>query len=520
MSTKRMFSLLVAALCLLYPGAFARSSFSTAQLDAFMTRMMKAYDVPGVGLAIVENGEISYVHGYGVRNVKTGSPVLPETQFAVGSVTKSFTALGIMVLVNEGLVDLDAPVVTYLPEFKLADPVSTQTVTVRNLLTQTTGLTRTDASTFDPTITTKDIIAAAATTPLVGKPGEQFVYSNVNAILAGAIIERVTGESWKTFTRARILTPLEMNTATLSIAELKKQRNVAQPHSLNVLEGVQPTDFLTLGADTPAGAVNANAAEMARYAQFQLENGAPLLSQVELSEMHQGQIAAPGFDVPSMIAAQARQVASKPSTTPPSLVTNEQYGFFWGIDHFLGHKLVQHGGNTTGFTANVTLLPEQRSGVVILANANAANYFMEAVRLHVAELLLGRKSPDVNATLQTQLKVLHQDNASVRADMRAARSYQPKQGELAPFAGTYKSLGSSKPTTVKVIGGRKLELETGYQSVRFTAELLPLGKGRFMGAAEPLTGVVVKFDQGAKERTIELETIPGPVPLAVKRTND
>ena len=189
----------VTALCLFFTGSFAQTklpgteaqpSFDTAQLGAFVTRMMKAYDVPGVGLAVVENGEIVYTKGYGVRNVTTDAPVTPDTQFSVGSVTKSFTALAMMILVDEGLVDLDAPVTTYIPEFKLSDPASTKAVTVRNLLSHTTGLVRTDASSFDLNVTTEDVIKAAATTPLVGKPGEVFVYSNVNTILAGEIIKR------------------------------------------------------------------------------------------------------------------------------------------------------------------------------------------------------------------------------------------------------------------------------------------------------------------------------------------
>ncbi len=506
----------IATLWVLVTGVFAQPSFDTAQLDAFVTRMMADYNVPGVGLAVVEDGEISYLRGYGVRAVTTGAPVTPDTQFAIGSVTKSFTSLGMMVLVDEGLVDLDTPVTTYLPEFKLSDPASTRTVTVRNLLTHTTGLVRTDASTFDVNISAKDIIAAAATTPLVGKPGETFVYSNVNTILAGEIIKRVSGVSWETFTRERVLQPLGMNTATLSVAEFKEQRNIASPHVLDVVRGgLQTTDYLALGADAPAGAINASAAEMAQYVRFQLGDGAPLLSQENLKEMHEGQIAAADFNLPGILAAQADAVAGPSEEVPPSLVTDEEYGFYWGVETFLGETLVQHGGNTTGMTANVTLLPERRSGVVILTNADGANIFMEVLRLHVAEVLLGRKDVDINATLQTQLEVLGQDNASLEADREAARSYQPKAGELSTLAGTYKSLADPEPTQVEVANEWTLTLESGFQEVRFKVNLVPLGDNRFMATGQPLTGGVIKFTEDAGERTIELETLLGAVPIAV-----
>lgn len=493
------------------------TGFDTAQLDRYVTELMEAYDVPGVGLAVVEDGEIRYVRGYGVRDVTTGAPVLPGTHFAVGSVTKSFTALGMMLLVEDGRVDLDAPVTTYLPEFRLADPKATRTVTVRHLLTHTTGLTRTDASTFDPSITATDIIQAAATTPLVGAPGEVFVYSNVNTIVAGAIIERVTGRSWEDFTRARVLKPLGMTETTLSIAELEGQADVALPHLLDVLDGLKTTDFLALGADAPAGALNASAAEMARYLRFQLGDGAPLLTRESLNEMHKGQIAAPDFNLPGVIAAQARAVAARPEAVSGPLVTDAEYGFYWGVERFLGERLVQHGGNTTGQTANVTLLPESRSGVVILANADSANTFMEVIRLHVARLLLDQEEPDVDATLQAQLEVLSQDNASRERDFEAARTYRPARGELSALAGAYESLADPGPTRVSVVGDRALRLESGLQSIRFAVELLPLGGGRFMSNSQPLVGVVVRFVEGDEGRTVEMETLLGAVPVATGR---
>ena len=284
--------------------------------------------------------------------------------------------------------------------------------------------------------------------------------------------------------------------------------------------GLRTADYLALGADAPAGAVNASAAEMARYVQFQLGNGAPLLSQENLAEMHRGQVAAPDFNLPGMVADLARATAARPKDVPLALVTDEQYGFFWATERFLGQTLVQHGGNVTGGTANVTLLPEKRSGVVILANADGANFFMEAVRLHVAELLLGRSQPDVNATLQAQLKVLGQDNATLQADRKAARTYQPKAGELTSLAGTYKSLADPEPTRVEVAGARALRLESGFQSVRFSVELLPLGKNRFMATSQPLTGAVFKFAESAKECTLKLETFGGAVPLAAQVRGD
>jgi len=224
--------------------------------------------------------------------------------------------------------------------------------------------------------------------------------------------------------------------------------------------------------------------------------------------------------LPRMIAAQARAVATRPEDVPGSLVTEQKYGLYWGVERFLGEKLVQHGGNTTGLTANATLLTESRSGVVVLANTDGANVFVEVVRLHVAQLLLDREGPDINATLQAQLEVLGQDNASRKADLEAARSYQPKRAELTALAATYESLADPRPTQVRVAGDRTLMLESGFQSVRFSAELLPLGGNRFMANSQPLVGAVVRFVKGADGRTIEIESLLGALPLAVLRGRD
>lgn len=541
MSTNRTSRSLLAVLCLLSQGTFVRagqvapaapapggsqpicrtgatsprlSDADLTRLGAYVQRMMKDYGVPGVGLAVVQNGAVRALRGYGVRDVNTRAPVTADTQFSIGSVTKSFTALGMMVLVGRGLVKLNAPVITYLPEFRLSGPAATRTVTVRNLLSHSSGLVRTDATLFNPELTVKDVLAALPTTPLAGKPGKTFVYSNVNTILAGEIIHRVSGQPWAEFTREQVLRPLGMTKTTLSIPDLQRQPDIAAPHVLNIRDGgFKTTAHLTLGADAPAGAVNTSVTDLARYVQFQLGDGSPLLSKANLEAMHTGQVDAPEFNLTGVFADQARKIA-KSAAVPGALVSNEQYGFYWGAERFLGQPLVQHGGNVTGETANITLLPKQRSGVVVLANVEGANTFMEVVRLHVAEVLLGCRGPDTSAVVQAQLRVLGQDNARTSADQRAARTYQPRAGELRAVAGSYKGLADAKPTRITVVDRRTLRLNSGFQNVRFAVDLLPMGNNRFMATSKPLIGGVIKVADKNGKRTIELEGLAGNIPLA------
>src|SRR6266542_3662605 len=298
------------------PTSAPAAALDTAALDAYIARLMQDYDVPGVGLAIVQHGQIAYTKGYGVRDVTSGAPVTSNTQFAIGSVTKSFTALGVMLLVQEGKVKLDNPVTNYIPEFKLSDPAATAKVTVRHLLSHTSGMGRNDAASLDPSLTRADLLKLAATVPLHSQPGERFAYSNLNTTIAGVLIERVSGQSWENYTRERILTPLGMTTATLDVDQMQHSSDFAQPHQIDVLKGNELAPFHSWHNEAPAAAINASAAEMARYVQFQVGdgtvNGQRLLSPDLLAEMHRPEVAAPAQD-PGVLAVMAAKAQGLPA---------------------------------------------------------------------------------------------------------------------------------------------------------------------------------------------------------------
>ena len=487
-------------------------------LDRFIAQEMKNYDVPGVGLAIVENGKIVYAHGYGVRDVASKRSVDGNTQFAVGSVTKSFTALGIMRLVDKGLVRLDTPVINYLPEFKLSDPQATRTVTVRNLLTHTSGLARDDTGLLDPNFTVAQVIASAAKTPLVGKPGKVYEYSNVNAILAGEIIHRVSGKSWETYTRDEVLRPLGMTKTNFTQAAMKGTGNFATPHALDVLKGLKATPFYVLGGRAAAGAVNASPAEMAHYLQFQLGNGKPLLTQKSLNAMHTRFIRSDAANIGGTIGLAAAQTAkAKGLKAPPVLVSNNGYGFFWGTETFQGQSVVEHGGNTDGFTANIALLPLQRSGVVVMTNNEHADFFIEAVRQHVLQALAGtRPAQDTSAILQAQLRLLGVDNATRKAQTRAARRYRPTAKELQALSGTYTSVVGGAATQVTVMGERFLNLKAELQGVNLDLTLLPTGNSQFLSNSQPAVGSLMSFSTQEGKQTVTLVSAFGNLPLGVR----
>jgi CubicO group peptidase (beta-lactamase class C family) len=319
-------------------------ALDTAALDDYIARLMPEYDIPGLGLAVVRDGKIAYTRSYGVRDTTTGAPVTPDTQFAIASITKSFTALGVMLLVQRGKVTLDEPLTTYIPEFRLSDPAATAKLTVRHILSHASGLGRNEAATFDPTLTPADLLRTIATAPLNSKPGEKFEYSNLNTTMAGVLIERVTGQRWEDYTRDQILTPLGMP-ATLDVDAMQAYPDFARPHQLDVFAGNQHIPFTPVGNQAPAGAINTSAADMARYVQFQVGdgtvNGQRLLSPDLLAEMHRPQVLAPTVDQ-GRNAALAADAQGLPRA--PSLITDTGYGFYWNTEDFQGHRLAWHDG--------------------------------------------------------------------------------------------------------------------------------------------------------------------------------
>lgn len=183
-------------------------------LDAYIEHQMRERQIPGLAIAIGRNGEILAQRGYGLASVENQVPVTPQTRFALASLTKQFTAAAIMMLVQEGKLDLNAPITRYLPDA----PQNWQPVTSRHLLTHTSGLppigegfSGADAGIYNRIwISTEDAYAAARADTLRWQPGERWAYSDVGFFLAGMIIEQVSGMSWREFMQQRIFEPLGM----------------------------------------------------------------------------------------------------------------------------------------------------------------------------------------------------------------------------------------------------------------------------------------------------------------------
>ncbi|MBI5957613.1 MAG: beta-lactamase family protein [Chloroflexi bacterium] len=448
-------------------------------IDSFVTDLMALYDIPGAGVALVRNGEVMYVQGYGVRSTATADPVTPDTLFAIGSITKSFTALGVLQLADQGMITLDTPIITYLPGFTLADPGATQQVTVRQVLAQTSGLPGgDDAPWVSGQITTlQAAVDYAAKLTLVAAPGAVHVYSNYNYAIAGYLITQMTGQAWASYTLDNILNPLGMTGAAFDIQTMQQAPDHAVPHSLDILEGMQPSPFVSLAGIASAGAINASARGMGNYVLLQLNqgtfNGEQLISASMLSEMHTQQAVYP----------------PQPPIGPTGFQTNG-YALGWFTADFNGRQVLWHNGSIDGFYAIVMFIPSENVGVAVLSNAGlgTGSLFALAANLGLLEQLMGvEPTRDVVAALNQEAAF---DPLDRQVKLEATRAYHADPAEWAPLLGEYS--GTAATFEVEARDGKLYLIQppnTGSQ----TLEIIPYSPTSFVTLNRFRDGLIITY---------------------------
>jgi CubicO group peptidase (beta-lactamase class C family) len=354
--------------------AVSASRFPDA--DDLMLRLMSEDHVPGAALAIIKDGEIVLEKGYGFRDRDGQAPVTTATLFNIGSISKSFTALGVTQLVDQQRADLDAPVINYLPNFRLSDPTAVQAVTLRRLLSHNSGLPADEQWPQQVPPTREAIVGEFATMPISAPPGTRFQYCSRCFVLAACVLERITGQPWEAYTRAHIFAPLGMTTASFGPRGLETVADHAQPYRHDPVLGDVPVPWRRLqylDALGPGGGIDASVDEMARYALLQLGEGTisgqRLVSTQMMAELHHPEIAV-GADWPGTAG-----------------IRDLHYALGWFIGDVGGTHLIYHNGANPGFRASIFLVPSAKGGIVILTNGESNTFPTMATRVLLEELL-------------------------------------------------------------------------------------------------------------------------------------
>ena len=325
-------------------------------LSVYIEKTAREWKTPGLAVAIVKNDNVLFAKGFGVRRLGRPSPVDERTVFPIASCTKAFTAAALALFVDDGRIRWDDPVTTHLRDLHLQEPSLSRRLTVRDLLCHRSGLPKAtgDHLWFATTYPRSEILRRLRYLKPRYAHRQRFEYENLMFIAAGQIVPAVAGKSWDAFLKERIFLPLGMSTASTSITALKGQGgNVVSAH-VEIRDEVRPAPLINVDNLGPAGSINASVLDIAQWLKLLLNqgvfNGRQIVSSTVVQEMWKPQIA----------LAQSAQ-GSSPKGLPA-------YGLGWFLDDYQGRRVVEHGGGLVGVTAQISLLPQERLGVVVLSN--------------------------------------------------------------------------------------------------------------------------------------------------------
>jgi CubicO group peptidase (beta-lactamase class C family) len=405
--------------------AGAQAPAAPSDLDALVARVMKTFEVPGLGLAVVKDGQVVVAKGYGVRKLGDPAPVDGRTLFGIASNTKVFTATALGLLVEEGKIQWDAPVTKYLPWFQMWDAWVTRELTVRDLLVHRSGLGlgAGDLLWWPPsTYNRKDIARRLREIRPATSFRSAYAYDNVLYLVAGEVIEAVSGQSWEDFVSSRILAKVGMTGSNVRHSAATGGANVATTHA--PIDGkVRPIAPFDSDNTNPAGGINSSAEDMAKWVRTLLAEGAlPDGSRL-------------------FSAATYRQLTTLvtpiPTGTPspelaPMRANFSGYALGLGTRDYRGHRILTHTGGLPGYVSLVLMVPDAKIGVVVLTNQESAGAF-NALGYSVADYYLNAPKTDwVDAYEKVMAR---QDAAIAEADKTAAAARNAASGPSLPLAG-------------------------------------------------------------------------------------
>jgi CubicO group peptidase (beta-lactamase class C family) len=392
-----------------------------ADLDTTVPAAMITFDIPGAAIALVQDGQVVYAKGFGVRNRTTGAPFTPDTVHRIGSAAKSMTSMLVATQVDAGLLEWDTPVRSIYPDFQLPTPELTSRTTVRQLMGMGTGLGEHPIGLYFDRLTPRRFVAGLATLPVLFPPGTAFHYNNpvyamggyVGALARGVPIPRLL-RAYTAAMKAHLFDPIGMPTTAVTDHPDRLSDNYAVSYGYHLPDGVIPRyelPFLPLRAGAPSGAVGTTLHDMARYVITQLNgglapNGTRIVSAQNLTETWQPQ-------------------------TP--VTETSAYGMGWGTAHVQGVHLLNHTGSVDAFRTVMTLFPDAKIGILIFANSESGDVFNNAIWGYVFETLYG-----LPATAFESNAAAYQQRKEALQELRASvTSWTVRRADVAPYLGAY-----------------------------------------------------------------------------------
>jgi CubicO group peptidase (beta-lactamase class C family) len=397
------------------------------KIESHVLGIMQDWEVPGLALAVVKGGEVVLARGFGTKEAGGDSPVDADTIFSIGAVTGTLTATAIGLLVQEEKILWDERVTDLLPGFQMYDPYVTREVTLRDLLSNRSGLgIESELLCYRTDLSRDEIVRRLRYL----KPGSgfrsEFAFRNAAFVAAGQIIPAVTGKSWDDFIRERIFEPLDMKRTCTATKSLDGLDNVAVPH-VNVDDRVTPVPHIDMDNTAPASSIYSSATDMAGWVRLLLNGGAyndvRIVDEKIIVETWKPHIPIP-YNIGGGISPTTHFVS---------------YCLGWVAMDYQGRRVIWHSGSTNGMLSYVGLVPEEELGIVLLANYSGQK-ILEPLFYHLVDTLLGVPPREWNALYRerAQAKAEEQkqtEKAVVKARIQGTRPSLP----LSAYAGTYEN---------------------------------------------------------------------------------
>jgi len=394
--------------------------------DAFATSVMKEWKVPGMAVAVVEDGQVILAKGYGYRDLENKQPVTSKTLFAIGSVTKSMTVTILGMLSDEGKIDWDQPVQEILPEFRLHDEVATRQMTPRDLVTHRSGLPRHDLMWYGAAFTREELFNRLRYIEPSHPFRSTFQYQNLMFMTAGYLAGHVAGTTWEDLIREKIFQPLDMTRSNFSVDGMQKSDDFALPYAV-LEDNVIKIPYRNIDEIGPAGSVNSCVEEMIRYVNLHLNKGKHGDEQL-LSETMAQQMQTPQMPMAGTIRYEE--------------LGHNSYGMGLFITTYHGHVLIHHGGGIDGFISLLSFMPQKKIGAMILTNMSGNNPVPTIISRNLYDRLLGLDTID----WVSRIKELEAENENAEADAEDDEYSDRKEGttpshDLTDYTGQYEHPG-------------------------------------------------------------------------------
>src|SRR5580692_2149137 len=439
-------------------GSAAAQDINVAQrlegFDAYMAKTLKDWNAPGIGVGIVVNDKLVFAKGYGFRDYEKKLPFTPATMSPIASNTKLFTAVAAGMLVEEGKLSWDKPVRESVPAIRFYNDQLNNNVTLRDMLSHRTGITRHDTIWYKSDFTRKQLFEKLVYLEPQEPIRETFLYNNLMFAAVGYLIELQSGETWEQFVKVKILDPLEMSSTSYTIADMLKRPEfgVGFTERRDSFDLYRIPYYEDISGVAPCGAIVSNIEDMSHWL---------------IALMNQGKYNGRQVLPPEVLKATLQPAIALPNvaleTRGWSEVLNAAYGMGRETASYRGHLLTFHGGDLPGFHTQVSFMPQDHIGVIVFVIGNHSQPLYNIVSYNVYERLLGMdQTPWSDRQLAVRLKNKKADTeARTKADAGRVPDTRPSHN-LAAYAGAYENPAYG----ILTIGLKDEQLQFDFHKVR------------------------------------------------------